>query len=166
MAQISKDFTISKKELGAVYKLMKGTKVEGDFDKFLEWCLSASDQETGKLIALDANEVGEFVSEKLESNEMEISNLSFTALNFWQSYFISINEKEKNLIKLAKTSPKTYYGNYGYGGNGYGYYNAQKKLKPEDEDCPNLKIMKAPHELSLVDLLWKITLYCEKKTVV
>ena len=50
---------------------------------------------------LDLNEVGEYFSELLTQKQLDAETLPVAGFEFLQNYFISINENNSNLIKVA-----------------------------------------------------------------
>jgi hypothetical protein len=86
---------------------------------------------------MDLGEVGEFFTEKIACNELDVKTLAPVGFEFLQFYFISVNEKEGNLERSApKTNQKVGYGgvqntpskwSYSYSWNANNYNNQRKK---------------------------------------
>ena len=90
-------------ELGVIYDLLViKSKIPSDYEEFLLWCKSSCEQSSASVIILDLNEVGEFFIDKINSKEMDISNLLMGGFEFLQHYFLSVNEKDSKLLKSIK----------------------------------------------------------------
>ena len=152
--------------------------IPSDQEEFLIWCKLSCEQSTSTSQILDLNEVGQFFTEKMQSKELDIKNLPLVGFEFLSHYFLSVNEREQNLIKQQKapennkskfTSMSYQYGTY----NGVYGPKPQFNLKPtalangEDEDkIPVFRVTKSPNDLSQLDIVWNIALQCENAKVV
>lgn len=108
IAQVSNDYCITKKELGVIYDLLVTKScIESDQQEFLNWCKSSCESQTAKAaIILDLAEVGQFFTSKIANHELDVRSLPPVGFEFLQSYFVSLNEKEGNLEKVAPAAQK------------------------------------------------------------
>lgn len=179
LATIS-DFTISKVELGVIYDLLVlHSKIPSDQEEFLNWCKSSCEQSSALTTILDLNEVGEFFTQKMQSKELDVKNLLNVGFSFLQQYFLSANEKENKVHKVAKPVKQqkftsmgysTLTGSYSYGPQLKSFYNNVNKLnnpkEPEEEEPTVFKLIVSPSDLSQLDIVWNIALNCENPKVV
>ena len=108
VASMAFDYCLSKKELGVIYDLLvTRSKVESDQLEFLTWCKSSCEAQTTKSKILELKEVGDFFTEKIESQELDVPNLAPVGFEFFQNYFISINEEEGNMERKKITQTKS-----------------------------------------------------------
>ena len=61
------------------------------------------------MVILDLNEVGEYFSELLTQKQLDVETLPVAGFEFLQNYFISINENNSNLLKVAPKQKKSTY---------------------------------------------------------
>lgn len=181
IATISADYQVSKSELDTLYRLLaERSPVPSDQEEFLVWCKSSCEQSTATSQILDLNEVGEFFSEKMNSGSLDLKNLLLVGFDFLQQYFLSVNESSQKLIKALPKKPAvkvtSYTGGYSvmYGPNAYGGYGPTlpkstfgKGDKAHNEDIkPSFKVLKHPHELDKLEIVWNIALQCQNPEVV
>jgi hypothetical protein len=55
---------------------------------------------------LDLNEVGEYFSELLTEKQLNVETLPVAGFEFLQNYFISVNENQSNLLRVAQKQKK------------------------------------------------------------
>ena len=77
--------------------------IESDEQEFLTWCKSSCESQTAKSAILDLGEVGEFFTEKIACRELDVRSLAPVGFEFLQFYFISLNEREGNLLRQSPT---------------------------------------------------------------
>jgi hypothetical protein len=171
LAQTHVDYQISKSELNVLYQLLAiESFVQSDQEEFLTWCKSSCELSTATNQILDLNEVGEFFSEKMNNGSLDVRNLLEVGFDFLQQYFLSVNEKSQKLIKSsnkfaekkeAKVMQSFTYTGYGYVNNlgGYGPIKPIKgKEEKESDKSVTFNILKHPHELDKLEIVWNIAL--------
>ena len=183
IALVASDYCISKKELGVIYDLLVTKScVESDEQEFLTWCKSSCESQTTKSAILDLGEVGEFFTEKIACRELDVRSLAPVGFEFLQFYFISLNEREGNLLRQgpAQASAKqaTAYPNYsssaGRWTTSYSWNSNQGSVgasKGEEQgsglgSAPAFTLQRLPSELRELDMLWTLVLECERPAVV
>ena len=118
---------------------------------------------------LDLDEVGEFFSELIQSNRLDLKMLPLVGFDFLSMYFISQNDLEDKLTKInfvKKIKTKTY--------TSGGYYGASKwkdddSSDDDDEqqiDDATVKVNVDPSQLTKIDMIWQIALEVEDEVVV
>lgn len=124
---------------------------------------------------MDLGEVGEFFTEKIACNELDVKTLAPVGFEFLQFYFLSVNEKEGNLQRKASPSTqRTGYAGYGNTPSKWSYSyswntNNQNNQKKEDENglgsTPAFTLQRLPSELKELEMLWTLVLNCERPDV-
>lgn len=138
-----------------------------DQEEFLSWCKKSCELSTATNQILDLTEVGEFFSEKMNNGSLDVKNLLEVGFDFLQQYFLSVNESSQKLIKAQAPAPKAKVNSITY--TGYGYINSlggygplrpptKKAESAEAAKSPSFKILKHPHELDKLEIVWNIAL--------
>jgi len=99
---------------------------------------------------------------------LDVRNLVPVGFDFLQQYFLTVNESAKKLIKsqaVKKTETK------GQSYAGYTYLNGSYiPLKPIKQDKTEkqgtFKVLKHPHELDKLEIVWDMALQCMNPEVV
>lgn len=95
------DYQFNKEKLRVIYdSLTMHSPVTQDQTEFLNWCKQAC--QVADSPVLDLNEVGEFFSELLLNKSLDVMTLPLAGFEFLSNYFISVNESQRNLIKVTK----------------------------------------------------------------
>lgn len=81
---VNSDYQISKAQLRVIYDLLSQSPIKSDFTGFYKWCNTAC-----QAYVLDLEEVGEFFSELIKSNDLDLKLLPIVGFNFLSMYFIS-----------------------------------------------------------------------------
>lgn len=181
-ASVSEGYCISKKELGVIYDLLVTKScVETDQQEFLIWCKSSCESQTAKAAILDLGEVGEFFTHKIANKELDVKNLTTVGLEFLQLYFISVNEKEGKLERVASNqsshgagewrSISTYQATaYSRGAahwtTSHSWPSHQRAEEKKDDEVPSFLLKSLPAELSELEMLWTLVLECQAPEVV
>ena len=118
--------------------------------------------------------MGQFFTEKIQKNELDVKNLAPVGFDFLRQYFLSVNEKEDKIEKIKPKSSGYNYGrSYGYGNDyrytwtntgGYGYNPSASKEK-EDKKESKFSIKVLPSNLLELDIIWTLVLQCEHPEV-
>jgi hypothetical protein len=124
---------------------------------------------------MDLGEVGEFFTEKIACQELDVRSLAPEGLEFLQFYFISLNEKEGNLERqAAKAAPKVGYTGvahtpakwtYSYSWPANSYNNTKKDEENGSDSTPKFTLKRLPGELKELEMLWTLVLNCERPDV-
>ena len=86
---MNSSFKISKAQLKVIYDLLTDSPVKSDYHEFLEWCKTACKAQTVLTAVLDLQEVGEFFSELINTNELNLAELPNVGFEFLKMYFTS-----------------------------------------------------------------------------
>lgn len=168
LAQVHIDYQISTSELNALYQLLvTKSPVASDQEQFLLWCKQSCELSTNASQILDLNDVGSFFSEKMRNGQLDVSNLVPVGFDFLQQYFLSVNESAEKLIKsqAKKPEPKGQpYGGYTYMNGSYIPLKPVKAAKTEKQ--ATFKVLKHPHELERLEIVWDMALQCMNPEVV
>ena len=104
------DYQFRKVQLRVIYdSLSLQSPIKEDQIEFLNWCKKSCQDSTADIVILDLNEVGEYFSELLTQKQLDAETLPVAGFEFLQNYFISINENNSNLIKVAPKQKKSTY---------------------------------------------------------
>lgn len=94
---VNSDFKISKVQLKVIYDLLTSSPVKSDYTEFLTWCGTACKA----VLALDLELVGEFFSELISSETLDLAALPEVGFEFLKMHFTSINCIEGKLTKIV-----------------------------------------------------------------
>ena len=123
---------------------------------------------------MDLGEVGEFFTEKIACEELDVKSLAPEGFEFLQFYFVSLNEKEGNLEREAPQGQKTGYSgptqtpakwSYSYSWNSNTNNNSNKKEEEGLGATPKFTLKRLPGELKELEMVWTLGLNCERAEV-
>mmetsp|Transcript_33660 Transcript_33660/g.51959 ORF Transcript_33660/g.51959 Transcript_33660/m.51959 type:complete len:246 (+) Transcript_33660:2371-3108(+) len=166
LAQTTEEFSITKRELGVIYDLLvTSSSLVSDQQEFLIWCKSSCEVQS-KTTVLDLQEVGEFITNKIEEGTFNLKSLTLEGFHFLAFFFVTINERAGNIEKIAKASETRTHSPYGGYKRDYGMGGWQKKQAPEPEHVPKFKLLKMPSNLVEMNMIWTLVLDCQDREVV
>lgn len=111
------------------------------------------------------NEVGEFFTELIINKSLDIETLPLAGFDFLQNYFITVNEKLKNLIKLEKKKVASVINTTaGVTWNSY-YVSSSPIVESKDDDEPSFNVLVNPINLEKSELIWMFVLRSNDKVV-
>lgn len=160
------DFEFKKVQLRVIYdSLSVQSPIKQDQNEFLIWCKNCC-AESG---VLDLNEMGEYFSELMAENKLDIESLSVVGFEFLQNYVISVNQNQSNLLKLPAKQKASKNTHAGVVWNSYymSSYVDDTKEESEDEDQDtNFNVLIDPSKLVKIDMIWTIVRFAQNPTVV
>lgn len=140
-----------------------------DAAEFLIWCKQACQATTASSVVLDLNEVGEYLSELLQSKQLNLDTLKPAGFEFLQNYFISINENEGTLRKTKKKEKLQPIMEKSFGWQAWSTSandDDKDKKNKDSYESPSFEICKDPSELKKLDLIWTVVRQASNHTVV
>jgi hypothetical protein len=151
------DFEFKKVELRVIYdSLSVQSPVKADQAEFLTWCKLACQQSA----VLNLNEMGEYFSELMQQNEMDVETLPVVGFDFLQNYFLSMNEQQSNLLinHQSKEKKPKQQSTAGVSWNSYfvgvGNYTPVVEIEESEDDEPEFNVVIHPSKLEKLDLIW------------
>ena len=103
---MNSDFKISKAQLKVIYDLLTSSLIKSDFNEFLTWCNTACQAQTTVVSVLDLVEVGEFFSELINNQSLNLAALPVVGFEFLKMYFTSCNFEQSKLLKITPPEKK------------------------------------------------------------
>lgn len=101
------DYQFRKVQLRVIYdSLAVESPLHSDQTQFLNWCKQACQETSSDNVVLDLIEVGEYFSELMVNGSLNLETLPMAGFEFLSNYFISVNESQSKLLKLAKKAKK------------------------------------------------------------
>lgn len=162
------DFQISKAQLKVIYGLMTQSPIKSDFTTFLTWCNTACKAQSVLVKVLDLEEVGEFFSELISTQSINLAELPVVGFDFLTQYFVSQNHAERKLIKIPppekkikSTTNSGWYSTTTYGGNN----DKDDEVEPEEDDA-TFTVTVNPSELTKIDMIWTLARECHQPDVI
>jgi len=166
---MNSDFKISKAQLKVIYDLLTKSPIQSDFNEFLTWCNTACSAQTATMSVLDLDEVGEFFSELINNESLNLAALPVVGFEFLKMYFTSQNLEQQKLLKVSPPEKKKPAG-AGTSWNTNTYYGGMNDKKddaivPQDDD-PTFKVAVEPSQLTKIDMVWQIALQSQVEEVI
>ena len=162
------DFKISKAQLKVIYGLMTQSPIKSDFTTFLTWCNAACKAQSTFVKVLDLEEVGEFFSELIGNQSLNLTVLPVVGFDFLKMYFESQNHAERKLLRidLPEKKIKTT-NNQGWYSTSYGGSNQDKddEIEPQEDDA-TFTVTVDPSELTKIDMVWTLACECQHPDVI
>jgi len=85
---------------------MTNSPVKSDYNEFLNWCNDSVKLQTAFVSVLDLDEVGEFFSELISNQTLNLAELPVVGFEFLTMYFISKNHNENKLLRITPPEKK------------------------------------------------------------
>lgn len=164
---VNSDFRISKVQLKVIYDLLSKSPIKSDYTEFYSWCSTA----VKAVLALDLTLVGEFFSDLIETQQLDLAALPVVGFDFLKTHFTSINVIESKLTRISPPAKKS---SNSWSTNSYSYYGTSSygmDKKDEEEDISKdydatVTIEVMPQELTNIEIMWTVALECQVPTVV
>ena len=165
---INSDFKISKAQLKVIYDLLTQSPIKSDFNEFFTWCNTACQAQTVLVSVLDLAEVGEFFSELINNQVLNLADLPVVGFEFLKMYFTSQNVEQRNLLKVAPPEKKKTVTNTWSSTSYYGMTDSTSKADEAEvqDDDATFKVTVEPAQLTKIDMVWEIALQAQVEDVI
>jgi hypothetical protein len=159
------DFEFKKVQLRVIYDSLSQSPIRQDQAEFLTWCKQCCQEQR----VLDLSEMGEYFSELMQSNKLDVETLSVVGFEFLANYVVSVNENQSNLLRLPPKEKKQKNTHAGVTWNSYYVDNTNNAADSDDddeEDSTNFSILIDPRKLEKLDMIWVIIKKAQNPLVV
>ena len=165
---INSDFKISKAQLKVIYDLLTQSPIKSDFNEFFTWCNKACQAQTVLVSVLDLAEVGEFFSELINNQVLNLADLPVVGFEFLKMYFTSQNVEQRNMLKVAPPEKKKTVTNTWSSTSYYGMMDSTSKADEAEvqDDDATFKVTVEPAQLTKMDMVWEIALQAQVEGVI
>jgi hypothetical protein len=155
-------------ELRVIYdSLSVQSPIQTDQAEFLTWCKQCCAETT----ILDLNEMGEYFTELMQQQQLDVATLPVVGFEFLQNYFLSVNENQSKLLRVQSQKKKsTKQTTAGVTWSSYYVTSlaspAPNQEESDDDDQPEFNVVIDPRQLEKLDLIRIVVKQCQNPVVV